>query len=43
MDVGNVISVSSVFPKSSLNIWNLMVHIVLKPGFENFEHYFASV
>ena len=43
MDVGNVISVSSVFPKSSLNIWNLMVHIVLKPGFENFEHDFASV
>ena len=43
MDVGNLISGSSVFSKSSLNIWNFMVHILLKPGLENFEHYFASV
>ena len=35
-DVGNLISASSAFPKSSLNIWNFMVHILLKPGFENF-------
>ena len=43
MDVGNLISGSSAFSKSSLNIWNFMVHILLKPGLENFEHYFASV
>ena len=42
MDVGNVISGSSGFSKTSLNIWNLMVHILLKPGLENFEHYFAN-
>ena len=42
-DVGNMISGSSVFSKSSLNIWKFMVHILLKPGLENFEHYFASV
>ena len=42
-DVGNLISGSSAFSKSSLNIWKLMVHIVLKPGLENFEHYFTSV
>ena len=42
-DVGNLISGSSAFSKSSLNIWNFMVHILLKPGLENFEHYFASV
>ena len=41
MDVGNLISGSSAFSKSSLNIWKLMVHILLKPGLENFEHYFA--
>ena len=41
-DVGNLISVSSVFSKSSLNIWNFTVHILLKPDLENFEHYFAS-
>ena len=43
MDAGNFISGSSAFSKSSLNIWKLMVHILLKPGLENFEHYFASV
>ena len=43
MDVGDLISGSSDFSKSNLNIWNLMVHILLKPGLENFEYYFASV
>ena len=42
-DVGNLISGSSAFSKSSLNIWKFMVHILLKPGLENFEHYFARV
>ena len=42
-DVGNLISGSSVFPKTSLNIWKFMVHVLLKPGLENFEHYFTSV
>ena len=42
-DVGNLISGSSIFSKSSLNIWNFLVHILLKPGLENFEHYFTSV
>ena len=42
-DVGNFISGSSAFSKSSLNIWKFIVHILLKPGLENFEHYFASV
>ena len=42
-DVGNVISGSSVFTKSSLNIWKFMVQVLLKPGLENFVHYFASV
>ena len=41
--VGNLISGSSVFPKSSLNIWKFPVHILLKPGLENFEHYFDSM
>ena len=41
--VGNLISGSSAFSKSSLNLWKFMVHILLKPGLENFEHYFASV
>ena len=43
MDVGNLISGSSTFSKSSFNIWKLTVHVLLKPGLENFEHYFASV
>ena len=43
MDVGNLISDSSVFSKSSLNIWNILVHILLKPGLENLKHYFASM
>ena len=42
-DVGNLISGSSAFSKSSLNIWKLKVHRSLKPGLENFEHFFASV
>ena len=42
-DVGNLISGSSGFSKSSLNIWKFMVHILLKPGLENFEHYSTSV
>ena len=42
-DVGNLISGSSAFSKSSLNIWKFTVHILLKPGLENFEHYFASM
>ena len=42
-DVGNLISGSFAFSKSSLNIWKLTVHVLLKPGLENFEHYFASV
>jgi len=43
MDVGNLISGSSAFSKTSLNIWKFTVHILLKPGLENFEHYFTSV
>ena len=42
-DVGNLISGSSAFPKTSLNIRKFTVHVLLKPGLENFEHYFASV
>ena len=42
-DVGNLISGSSAFSKSSLNVWRFMAHILLKPGLENFEHYFTSV
>ena len=42
-DVGNLISGPSAFSKTSLNIWKFTVHILLKPGLENFEHYFASV
>ena len=42
-DVGNLISGASTFSKSSLNIWRFMVHVVLKPGLENFEDYFASM
>ena len=42
-DFGNFISGSSAFSKSSLNIWKFTVHGLLKPGFENFEHYFTSM
>ena len=42
-DVGNLISGSSGSSKTSLNIWKFMVHVLLKPGLEDFEHYFASV
>jgi len=41
-DVGNLISGSSAFSKTSLNIWKFMDHVLLKPGLENIEHYFAS-
>ena len=43
MNVGNLISGSSAFSKLSLNIWKFMVHVLLKPSLENFDHYFASV
>ena len=43
VDVGNLISSSSVFSKSSLNIWKFMVHVLLKPRLEKFEHYFTSM
>ena len=42
-DVGNLLSGSSAFSKSSLNIWKFTVHVLLKPGLENFEHYFPTV
>ena len=42
-DVGNLISGSSAFSKTSLDIWKFMVHVLLKPGLENFEHYFTSM
>ena len=42
-DVGNLISGSSALFKSILTIWKFMVHILLKPGLQNFKHYFASV
>ena len=42
-DVGNLISGSSAFSKTSLKIWKFMVHVLLKPGLENFEHYFTSM
>ena len=42
-DVGNLISGSSAFSKTSLNICKFRVHVLLKPGLENFEHYFTSV
>ena len=42
-DVGNLNSGSSAFSKSSLNIWKFMVHVLLKPGLENFEHYFTGL
>ena len=43
VDVGNLISGSSAFCKSSLNIWKFSVHVLLKPHLQNFEHYFASL
>ena len=43
IDVGNLVSDSSAFSKISLKIWKFMVHLLLKPGLENFEHYFTSV
>ena len=43
VDVGNWIFGSSAFSKASLNIWKFTVHVLLKPGLENFEHYFTSV
>ena len=43
VDVGHLISGSSAFSKTSLNIWKFTVHVLLKPGLENFEHYFTSV
>ena len=42
-DVGKLISGSSAFPKTSLNIWAVTVHVLLKPGLENFEHYFTNM
>ena len=42
-DVGNLISGSSTFSKSTLNIWKFTVHVLLKPGLKNFEHYFTSI
>ena len=42
-DVGNLISGPSAFSKTSLNIWKFTVHVLLKPGLENFEHYFTSM
>ena len=42
-DIGSLISGSSAFSKSSLNIWKFWVHVLLKPGLENFEYYFSSV
>ena len=43
VDVGNLISGSFAFSKTSLNIWKFAVHVLLKPGLENFEHYFTSM
>ena len=42
MDVGNLVSGSSAFSKSNLNNWKFMVHVPLKPGLENFKHYFIK-
>ena len=42
-DVGNLISGSSAFSKSSFHVWKFMVHALVKPGLEDFEYYFASV
>ena len=43
VDIGNLVSSFSAFSKSGLNIWKFSVHVVLKPGLENFEHYFTSM
>ena len=43
VDVGNLISGSSAFSEATLNIWKFTVHVLLKPGLENFDHYFTSV
>ena len=43
VDISNLISGSSAFPKTSLNMWEFMVHVLMKPGLENFENYFASM
>ena len=43
MDVGNLISVSSAFSKSGLNMWKFMVQVLFKPSLENFEHYYISM
>ena len=43
VDVGNLISGSSACSKTSLNIWKFTVHMLLKPGLENFQHYYTSV
>ena len=43
VDDGNLISGFSASSKSNLNIWNFMVHVLLKPGLENFKHHFTSV
>ena len=43
VDVGNLVSGSSAFSKTSLNNWKFTVHVLLKPGLENFDHYFTSV
>ena len=43
VNVGNLVSGSSAFSKSSLNIWKFLFQVLLKPGLENFEHYFASM
>ena len=42
-DVGNLVSGFSAFSKTSLNIWKFTVHVLLKPGLENFKHYFIGV
>ena len=43
VDVGNLISGSSAFSKTSFNMWKFMIHVLLKPGLENFAHYFSSM
>ena len=43
VDVGNLISSSSAFSETRVNIWKFTVHLLLKPGLENFEHYFTSM